>query len=164
VDSNGVMEPTENVATIERGAIVVEGVSRHRSTLLNGNTSQYDWEDGYTCHQVRLSVLSWMYHVNKSYNTVDFALLISLNVSHMLNEEYLQNEFSLLFISFMRLCLPPQTIAECFDIASCSLQMHFRKIVPEIGFNFQQKGFFGHGAVNYPIICASAFAFFSFFF
>ena len=52
VDCNGVIEPTENVATIERGAIVVEGVSRHRSTLLNGNTTQYDWEDGYTCHQV----------------------------------------------------------------------------------------------------------------
>jgi len=52
IGSNGVMVPVCNVATIERGAIVVEGVSRHRSTLLNGNTEQYDWEDGYTCHQV----------------------------------------------------------------------------------------------------------------
>ena len=52
VDENGVIEPYDNVATIDRGAIVVEGVSRHRSTLLNGNVTHYDWEDGYTCHQV----------------------------------------------------------------------------------------------------------------
>ena len=52
MDSKGVIEPCDNIATIERGAIVVEGVSKQRSTLLNGNTTQYDWEDGYTCHQV----------------------------------------------------------------------------------------------------------------
>ena len=59
VDGKGVIEPCENVATIDRGAIVVEGVSRNRSTLLNGNTTQYDWEDGYTCHQVNNNHFWW---------------------------------------------------------------------------------------------------------
>ena len=44
--------PTENVASVAAGATVVEGVSRSRNALLNGNTREYDWDSGYTCHQL----------------------------------------------------------------------------------------------------------------
>lgn len=44
--------PTENVATVMACASVVEGVSRSRNALLNGDTSHYDWDSGYTCHQL----------------------------------------------------------------------------------------------------------------
>lgn len=44
--------PKHNVATVEKSASVIEGVSRSRNTLLNGNTSNYDWDSGYTCHQL----------------------------------------------------------------------------------------------------------------
>lgn len=44
--------PSSNVATIENNAVVIEGVSRSRNALLNGETSNYDWDNGYTCHQL----------------------------------------------------------------------------------------------------------------
>ncbi|KAL4624278.1 BTB/POZ domain-containing protein 9 [Arapaima gigas] len=44
--------PTENVATITACASVIEGVSRSRNALLNGDTRNYDWDSGYTCHQL----------------------------------------------------------------------------------------------------------------
>ena len=44
--------PSENVANISTSATVLEGVSRSRNALLNGNTRDYDWESGYTCHQL----------------------------------------------------------------------------------------------------------------
>ncbi|KAK2897055.1 hypothetical protein QQF64_005310 [Cirrhinus molitorella] len=44
--------PTENVATVQACASVIEGVSRSRNALLNGDTSHYDWDSGYTCHQL----------------------------------------------------------------------------------------------------------------
>lgn len=31
---------------------MLEGVSRSRNALLNGNTRDYDWDSGYTCHQL----------------------------------------------------------------------------------------------------------------
>lgn len=33
-------------------AIVTEGVSRTRNALINGSL-EYDWDNGYCCHQVR---------------------------------------------------------------------------------------------------------------
>jgi len=51
-DKNGILIPKENVATIERSASVQDGVSRSRHALLNGDTSNYDWDSGYTCHQL----------------------------------------------------------------------------------------------------------------
>lgn len=42
----------DNVATIEKSASVQDGVSRSRHALLNGDTSNYDWDSGYTCHQL----------------------------------------------------------------------------------------------------------------
>ncbi|PAV91422.1 hypothetical protein WR25_06401 isoform C [Diploscapter pachys] len=44
--------PTCNVATKTYDAQVVDGVSRIRDALINGQTSGYDWDNGYTCHQL----------------------------------------------------------------------------------------------------------------
>ncbi|XP_056283475.1 BTB/POZ domain-containing protein 9 isoform X1 [Pseudoliparis swirei] len=49
---NGLLVPAENVATIALSASVIEGVSRSRNALLNGDTRNYDWDSGYTCHQL----------------------------------------------------------------------------------------------------------------
>ncbi|XP_008838266.1 BTB/POZ domain-containing protein 9 isoform X1 [Nannospalax galili] len=48
----GLIVPMENVATIADCASVIEGVSRSRNALLNGDTKNYDWDSGYTCHQL----------------------------------------------------------------------------------------------------------------
>lgn len=48
----GLVVPSENVATIGAGACVIEGVSRSRNALINGDTRHYDWDSGYTCHQL----------------------------------------------------------------------------------------------------------------
>lgn len=49
---HGLLVPSENVATVAACASVVEGVSRSRNALLNGDTRNYDWDSGYTCHQL----------------------------------------------------------------------------------------------------------------
>lgn len=49
---NDIIYPNYNVATLEKNAVVIEGVSRARNALLNGDTKQYDWDSGYTCHQL----------------------------------------------------------------------------------------------------------------
>lgn len=38
--------PKENVATIALSACVIEGVSRSRNALINGETRGYDWDSG----------------------------------------------------------------------------------------------------------------------
>ncbi|XP_048829818.1 BTB/POZ domain-containing protein 9 isoform X2 [Brienomyrus brachyistius] len=48
----GLLVASENVATITACASVIEGVSRSRNALLNGDTRNYDWDSGYTCHQL----------------------------------------------------------------------------------------------------------------
>lgn len=49
---NGLILPTYNVATVDMSALVIEGVSRTRNALLNGDVKNYDWDSGYTCHQL----------------------------------------------------------------------------------------------------------------
>lgn len=49
---DGIIVPNFNVATVDKSAIVLEGVSRHKNSLLNGNCRDYDWDSGYTCHQL----------------------------------------------------------------------------------------------------------------
>jgi len=44
--------PRHNVATLPNNAVVVIGVSRSRNSLLNGDTTNYDWDSGYTCHEL----------------------------------------------------------------------------------------------------------------
>lgn len=48
----GLVVPAENVATINASACVIEGVSRSRNALINGDIRHYDWDSGYTCHQL----------------------------------------------------------------------------------------------------------------
>ncbi|XP_063603510.1 BTB/POZ domain-containing protein 9-like [Penaeus indicus] len=48
----GLIIPTENVALVTKSALVIEGVSRARNNLLNGDIHHYDWDSGYTCHQL----------------------------------------------------------------------------------------------------------------
>ncbi|XP_072944054.1 BTB/POZ domain-containing protein 9 [Epargyreus clarus] len=48
----GLIKPVHNVATVDLSAVVIEGISRSRNALLNGDTEHYDWEQGYTCHQL----------------------------------------------------------------------------------------------------------------
>ena len=48
----GCVVPRDNVATISASACVMEGVSRSRNALINGDTKNYDWDSGYTCHQL----------------------------------------------------------------------------------------------------------------
>lgn len=49
---DGVIVPSENVALPSMDASVIEGVSRSRNALLNGEIRIYDWNIGYTCHQL----------------------------------------------------------------------------------------------------------------
>lgn len=49
---NGIVAPVKNIATLDRSAVVLEGVSRTRNALLNGDVKNYDWDSGYTCHQL----------------------------------------------------------------------------------------------------------------
>lgn len=44
--------PKHNVASLEKGAIVTEGVSRSKGSLLNGIVVGHDHDKGYTCHQL----------------------------------------------------------------------------------------------------------------
>ncbi|XP_058120656.1 BTB/POZ domain-containing protein 9 [Anopheles ziemanni] len=53
----GILAPTDNVATVECGAFVKEGVSRTRNVLLNRVVQNYDWDSGYTCHQIGTGVI-----------------------------------------------------------------------------------------------------------
>ncbi|XP_025418018.1 BTB/POZ domain-containing protein 9 isoform X3 [Sipha flava] len=48
----GLVSPKYNVATMAMNAIVIDGVSRSRNSLLDGNCKDYDWDCGYTCHQL----------------------------------------------------------------------------------------------------------------
>jgi len=49
---SGLVVPRENIATLAHSALVIEGVCRSRNALLNGDTTHYDWDSGYTCHQL----------------------------------------------------------------------------------------------------------------
>lgn len=49
---NDIIVPQYNVAVLDCSASVIEGVSRSRNALLNGDTKHYDWDSGYTCHQL----------------------------------------------------------------------------------------------------------------
>ena len=49
---NDIIAPHINVASITHSAFVLEGVSRTRNALINGDYKNYDWDSGYTCHQL----------------------------------------------------------------------------------------------------------------
>ncbi|ULT90528.1 hypothetical protein L3Y34_008687 [Caenorhabditis briggsae] len=52
-----IIAPHSNITTIENHARVVEGVSRCRNALINGDITSYDWDSGYTCHQIGSGVI-----------------------------------------------------------------------------------------------------------
>jgi BTB/POZ domain-containing protein 9 len=41
-----------------QSASVLEGVSRTRNALINGDYKNYDWDSGYTCHQLGSGCIS----------------------------------------------------------------------------------------------------------
>lgn len=45
------------MATIDNSACVTEGVSRSKNALINGDVEHYDWDSGYTCHQLGLGTI-----------------------------------------------------------------------------------------------------------
>ncbi|CAJ0919732.1 unnamed protein product, partial [Mesorhabditis belari] len=49
VDYREFLLPDDNVATIKDDALVIDGVSKSRNALINGDTLGYDWNKGYTC-------------------------------------------------------------------------------------------------------------------
>lgn len=49
---NSLVSPINNVATVKMSAKVIKGVSRSKNALLNGDVKNYDWDTGYTCHQL----------------------------------------------------------------------------------------------------------------
>ncbi|CAF0981233.1 unnamed protein product [Brachionus calyciflorus] len=49
---NQIILPYYNVASIGQSAFVLEGVSRTKNALINGDYKNYDWDSGYTCHQL----------------------------------------------------------------------------------------------------------------
>ena len=53
----GIIKPAKNVACVREGATVIEGVSRTRDTLISGQLGEYDWEQGYTCHQLGVGAI-----------------------------------------------------------------------------------------------------------
>ncbi|XP_055383119.1 BTB/POZ domain-containing protein 9 [Condylostylus longicornis] len=71
---NGFVAPTHNVATVEMSAVVMEGVSRTRNALLNGDYSNYDWDSGYTCHQLGSGVI--LIRLGQPYYIGSFRLLL----------------------------------------------------------------------------------------
>lgn len=94
-----IIVPEHNVATLDKSATVIEGVSRSRNALLNGDTKEYDWDSGYTCHQLgsgsilvqlgqpymlsSLRLLLWdcddraySYYIESSCNIWDWELLV----------------------------------------------------------------------------------------
>lgn len=101
-----IIVPTTNVASIDRSASVIEGVSRSRNVLLDGDVSNYDWDSGYTCHQLgsgsiliqlgqpyiigSLRLLLWdlddrtyKLYIETSVNNEDWELLVDRRDEHM---------------------------------------------------------------------------------
>lgn len=68
---DGLIMPTYNVATVEMSALVIEGVSRTRNALLNGDVKNYDWDSGYTCHQ--LGEISFFFAFSATLNISSFS-------------------------------------------------------------------------------------------
>lgn len=52
IGNDNVLIAQDNVASVEASATVIEGVSRSRNVLLNNDIKNYDWDSGYTCHQL----------------------------------------------------------------------------------------------------------------
>lgn len=70
----GLVVPQENIATLSHSALVIEGVCRSRNALLNGDTAHYDWDSGYTCHQLGSGAI--MVQLGQPYSLDSMRLLL----------------------------------------------------------------------------------------
>ncbi|CAF1228299.1 unnamed protein product [Rotaria sordida] len=127
--------PTENIATIESSAVVSEGVSRVRNALINGDYQSYDWDTGYTCHQIgsggiiiqlcqpyivsSMRLLLWdcdnrsySYYIETSYDNVTWSKVVDKRNVTCRSWQILT--FSPRIVVFIRICGTNNTANEVF--------------------------------------------------
>ncbi|CAF0889572.1 unnamed protein product [Adineta ricciae] len=127
--------PTENVATIEGSAVVSEGVSRIRNALINGDYQSYDWDSGYTCHQIgsggiiiqlcqpyiisSMRLLLWdcdnrsySYYIETSYDNATWTKIVDKRTLACRSWQILT--FSPRIVGFIRICGTHNTANEVF--------------------------------------------------
>ena len=47
-----ILEPNQNIATVEANARVIEGTSKGRNALIDGVIKDFEQASGYTCHRI----------------------------------------------------------------------------------------------------------------
>ncbi|CAF4888668.1 unnamed protein product, partial [Rotaria sp. Silwood1] len=127
--------PIENIATIESSAVVSEGVSRIRNALINGDYQSYDWDTGYTCHQIgsggiviqlcqpyvvsSMRLLLWdcdnrsySYYIETSYDNVTWSKVVDKRNIACRSWQILT--FSPRIVVFIRICGTNNTANEVF--------------------------------------------------
>ncbi|CAF3726959.1 unnamed protein product [Adineta steineri] len=127
--------PIENMATIEGSAVVSEGVSRMRNALINGDYQSYDWDSGYTCHQIgsggiiiqlcqpyivsSMRLLLWdcdnrsySYYIETSYDNVTWTKVVDKRTSACRSWQILT--FAPRIVTFVRICGTHNTANEVF--------------------------------------------------
>ncbi|CAF1098253.1 unnamed protein product [Adineta steineri] len=127
--------PVENVATLEGSAVVSEGVSRVRNALINGDYLSYDWDSGYTCHQLgsggiviqlcqphvvsSMRLLLWdcdnrsySYYIETSYDNMTWSKVVDRQTAACRSWEILT--FSPRIVVFIRICGTHNTANEVF--------------------------------------------------
>lgn len=77
--------PTSNVAYLLENALLIEGVSRNRHALIDGNTKNYDWESGYTCHQIGSGCITIQLAQPYIIGSMRYAIIYSTHYSHTMN-------------------------------------------------------------------------------
>ncbi|CAF4482884.1 unnamed protein product, partial [Rotaria sp. Silwood2] len=127
--------PIENIASIEGSAVVSEGVSRVRNALINGDYQSYDWDTGYTCHQIgsggiviqlcqpyivsSMRLLLWdcdnrsySYYIETSYDNVTWSKVVDKRNVACRSWQILT--FSPRIVVFIRICGTHNTANEVF--------------------------------------------------
>ncbi|CAF0815805.1 unnamed protein product [Adineta ricciae] len=127
--------PVDNVATLEASAIVPEGVSRVRNALINGDYLSYDWDSGYTCHQLgsggiviqlcqphvisSMRLLLWdcdnrsySYYIETSYDSITWTKAVDKQTIECSSWEILT--FSPRIVVYIRICGTHNTANEVF--------------------------------------------------
>ncbi|UJR26270.1 hypothetical protein I4U23_007610 [Adineta vaga] len=127
--------PVDNIATLEASAVVSEGVSRIRNALINGDCLSYDWDSGYTCHQLgsggiviqlcqphvvsSMRLLLWdcdsrsySYYIETSYDNITWIKAVDKQTVECRSWEILT--FSPRIVVFIRICGTHNTANEVF--------------------------------------------------
>lgn len=134
---DGLVAPKLNVATIEKSAAVLEGVSRNKNSLLNGNVKDYDWDCGYTCHQLgsgniliqlgqpylidSIKILLWdcdertySFYIEASVNETDWTTIVDKKTERL--QSWQTFSFELQPISFFRIVGTFNSANEIFHV------------------------------------------------